>query len=366
MSLKVAVWGSYAYGNYGDELMALHYAQHLKKLGVHPVVYQLRDTLAKRYQIESAPTAEELVRDTAFCVFGGGSLLSGNKNPPDWYDQQKRGEYQALTTAIEKHECPLYFLSIGGDGDFGDGSGIADYRKRLLASKMCRSATIRQEPDVELIEKKFGINAVYYPDVLLNVKEFWDIEPNNTDKKRVHVGLNLPESYRWLAKLLTLFGRLRGDFVFHFINTVRPFDRKGNLGGELMPKNERWHVRKEEYDDPIDTLRLLASLDIIFSFKLHIGLTATAFGAPLICIKRKLKTKAFLHSIGADFAYWGDASPMSVKLRFLRTALSRKRIKNVQMRLKKESNLQQQVDESWRHFDRLTSFVQEYRPKEAR
>ena len=340
--------------------MALHYARHLKNLGAEPVVYRLRDTLSQRYEVKSAATADELIQDAAFCVFGGGSLLSGHKNPPGWYEDQKQREYQALTEAIEKHECPLYFFSIGGDGDFGDGSGIASYRQRLLSSDMCRSATIRQEADVALIEEKFGIDAVYYPDVLLNVKEFWGIDTTVADDGKVHVGLNLPTSYSTTAKLLDVCRRFKGGTVFHFINTVRPREGKESFGGELMPPEGRGYIRRHVYDDPIDTLRFLANLDVIFSFKLHIGLTASALGVPLVCIKRKLKTKAFLHSIGADFAYWGHLPKLRVKGRFLRTALSPQRVKSLQTQFARQVNMQEQIAASWGHLDVLESVLQEH------
>ncbi len=358
--MKIAIWGSYAYGNYGDELMALHYACHLESLGVEPVVYRLRDALAQKYEIEVAATADELVQDAAFCVFGGGSLLSGNKNPPQWYDDRKRREYEALTEAIEKHSCPLYFLSIGGDGDFGDGTGIATYRQRLLKSEMCRTATIRQEPDVALIEEKFGIDAVYYPDVLLNVKEFWGIEPPRTDKDKVHVGLNLPTSFDKTARLLNLCRRFKDGTVFHFVNTVRPREGKEGFGGELMKPECKEYIRQHVYDDPIDLLRFLSRLDIIFSFKLHIGLTATALGVPLVCVEEKLKTKAFLHSIEADFAYWGNLSKIRVKGRFLQTALSPRRIRRLQAKFSGHVNIQEQIDASWGHLDALESVLQEH------
>ncbi|HEX7070887.1 MAG TPA: hypothetical protein VF190_08780, partial [Rhodothermales bacterium] len=321
--------------------------------------FRLHDGLSARYEVASAATADELLDGAAFCVFGGGSLLSGHKDSTGPYAASKQQEYEELIEAIERRRVPLHFFSIGGDGSFGDGSGIAPYRERLLRSPQCKSATIRQEPDVALIEGRYGIPAVFYPDVLLDVGAFWEIERNRSEDGKLHVGLNLPRSFRRTVALLNAARRLRPDIVYHFIRTVRP-NAPFNEVNELAPPAEDEHIRLHEYDDPVDTLRLLSELDVIFSFKLHIGLTASALGVPFVCVTRTLKSKAFLHSIGADFAYWGEMPKGRVQWEMLRTALSPARIRELSARFARDTDISQQIRQSRGHLEEVEKTARLY------
>ena len=58
------------------------------------------------------------------------------------------------------------------------------------------------------------------------------------------------------------------------------------------------------YTDPQSTLEFLASLDLVVSYKLHLGLTALALGVPFYSLGGSGKAKAFLSNIDADFAIW--------------------------------------------------------------
>lgn len=75
--MKVAIWGSYNHGNYGDDLMAIQFANYFKELGVHPCVYRLDECLAKKYSIESAKSLDDLLENASFGIIGGGGMLIG-------------------------------------------------------------------------------------------------------------------------------------------------------------------------------------------------------------------------------------------------------------------------------------------------
>lgn len=357
--MKVAIWGSYAYGNYGDELMALLFALYLKRLGAHPIVFCLNESLAQSYGVGTTESADELIRGSAFCVFGGGSLLSANKEGPDWYSQQKEREYEHFRVALEKHKCPLYLLSIGGDGAFDTGVDIAPYRQRLLETGLCKFATVRQEDDVRTLQEKYSIEARYYPDVLLSIADFWDVGEDRDDNGRVNVGLNLPRSYRRSIAALHLLKDFKRDTAFHFIRTVRSQPGTERLNSELTPRKLTSNFREHGYEDPAPTLKFLSTLDVIVTSKLHIGLTALALGTPYICVGKSLKCKAFLHSIGADFAYWGDLAPRDQRIRVLRTLMSQRRIDELRQRYESVS-LEEQKRLSRGHLDLLRSVYESY------
>ncbi len=69
--MKVAIWGSYNYGNYSDDLMAIQFAKELEKLGTEPVVYRLDRQLAQQYSVNNAdfavwPASAKNIRLTTF------------------------------------------------------------------------------------------------------------------------------------------------------------------------------------------------------------------------------------------------------------------------------------------------------------
>ena len=297
--MKIAIWGSYNYGNYGDDIMAVQFAKYLKSLNVEPVVYRLDQQLAQRYQLQTTDSLNELLSDAKFCIIGGGGFLVEKFSAP--FEEDFRCLHQV---SIEKN-CPVYALTIGGEG-LGKNASLSYWRREFFQGDMCQSCTVRLESDKALINH-FGKEAFYYPDVLLSVAEFWQIKSqskqNNTHHKTINVGINIPKTLqcKWLAFQLGIIASIRRDIVFHFINTYLP---SSSINSELRPKQLSSNIKYHLYTDPQSTLEFLASLDLVVSYKLHLGLTALALGVPFYSLGGSGKAKAFLNSIGADFAVW--------------------------------------------------------------
>lgn len=329
---KVAIWGSYAYDNYGDDLMALEYGLQLKRLGARPVVFALNRQLARDYELEVSESAEELIRDARFCAFGGGSLLSPGKAQTGPYAASKQREYEELLAALQRHRCPLYLFSIGGDGDENGPIDIAPYRRALLESDLCRMATVRQDADAGKLKDHFGIDAHHFPDVLLNVREFWNLPPRSAGSGRMQVGLNFPAGQRMLAMAVRVIARLHPNIDFHFIQTVAPPPRgRGGYGNEIRIDRETDNLKNHTYRDPRQTLEFLNTLDVILSHKLHLGLTALALSVPFVFIGTLHKSAAFLKSVGADFTIWRRPESLGQALRILRLVVSRQRVDELRL-----------------------------------
>ncbi len=297
--MKVAIWGSYNYGNYGDDIMAVQFAEYLKSLNVQPVVYRLDKQLAKRYQLLTTDSLDELLSNAEFCIIGGGGFLVENFSAP--FEDDFRQLHQVST----EKKCPVYPISIGGEG-LGKNASLSYWRQEFFQGDMCQSCSVRLESDRELINK-FGKEVFYYPDVLLSVAEFWQIRDRNTRQNLpnhpIHVGVNIPNTLqcKWLALQLRIIASIRRDIVFHFIKTYLP---SSSINSELRPKQQSNNIKYHLYADPKSTLEFLASLDLVISYKLHLGLTALALGVPFYSLGGSGKAKAFLSSIDADFAVW--------------------------------------------------------------
>lgn len=347
MNMKVAIWGSYNYGNYGDDIMALQFATYLKKLGAEPYVYKLVDSLAKKYAIKSTNSWDELFDGANFCIIGGGGILVNNilKNVEE--------EFNKLHSTSISHNCPVYPISIGGQG-LGANAILSPKRTEFFQGESCQWSTVRLEEDVELLNK-LGKEAFYYPDVLLSVSDYWGIPITTKSNDKIQVGVNIPNSSqgRFFAAQLKLIAQVRKDIVFHFIPTYLP---DSSVNWELLPKTNSPHFKTHVYTDPKQTMEFLASLDLLISYKLHLGLTALALGVPFYSLGGPGKAHQFLKSINAEFAI------LPAKAKIIQLAAFLANPDNVRQ-LRNKFNfdaITQLRKESWGHMERLEQLVNKH------
>ncbi|MFM6024791.1 MAG: polysaccharide pyruvyl transferase family protein, partial [Dolichospermum sp.] len=238
---------------------------------------------------------EELFQRAKFCIIGGGAVLSDEMAFPDAMEN----DYRELYIISNKHQCPVFPISIGGNGQ-GVNTQLSFQKQEFLRSQQCKKSTVRLKEDIALVNK-LGKEAIYYPDVLLSIQDFWDIDTMPKSSSQLHVGINLSNSSfgRFLAFQISLIASIRKDIVFHFIRTHLP-----NYPStyEILPSQELSNIKHHVYTDPISTLSFLKSLDLVVSCKLHLGLTALAFNVPFYSFGGKGKVKTFMKSIKADSA----------------------------------------------------------------
>ncbi|MDB9454095.1 polysaccharide pyruvyl transferase family protein [Dolichospermum circinale] len=291
--MKVAIWGSYNYGNYGDDLMALQFAKALKRMGVDSCIYRLDSYLADKYSVRTTNSLEEMFQGTKFCIIGGGAVLSDELAFPDAMEN----DYRELNIISNKYQCPVFPISVGGNGK-GISTQLTFEKQEFLRSNYCKTYTVRLKEDIPLVNK-LGKEAIDYPDVLLSIQNFWDIDAMPKSSGQLHVGINIPNSLRgrFVAFQICLIASIRKDIVFHFIRTHLP---NYPLNYELLPKIESSNIKHHIYTDPLSTLSFLKSLDLVVSFKLHLGLTALALNVPFYSYGGRGKVKTFMKSINAD------------------------------------------------------------------
>lgn len=344
--MKVAIWGSYNYGNYGDDLMAIQFAKEFQKLGADPYVYRLDYQLAKRYSIKTTNCIEELIDGAKFCIIGGGGVLGGGTTVLE-------NDFRELQQISSKHNCPVFPISVGGDGG-GVDTILSDSRREFWQGDTCQLSTVRLKEDVGLINK-LGKEAVYYPDVLWTVSDFWQVPPVSKSNDQLQVGINIPDSSRgrFLAFVLSKIATARKDIVFHFIRTYLP---NYSVHHELLPKINSPYIKHHIYTDPDATLRFLASLDLLVSYKLHVGLTALALNVPFYSVGGPGKAQALLKSINADFAIL-PASAKNFQLAMI--LANANNIRNAKVKTD-FATIEQHKQLSWGHMHQLEKLVNQY------
>ena len=295
---KVAIWGSYEHGNYGDDLMAVIFANHLKNMGIRPVVYRLNNKVAEQYSIDTTDNIDDLFSDCAFAILGGGGMLVTDSLLRRTFSKVSRSfekDFKDLYQALKKYGTSFFPISIGGNGYLEESFKLASYRNKVFKSDCCKKGTLRLESDAHW-GKRLDIDFTCVPDVLLSTaKQFPDIEKKQSDK--LVVGVNLVgDCCQPFVDKLEKFAKQQDKIEFVYINTH--LDGYGH-NYELTPSSgSNKLVRTFQHNQSFErTLELLSSLDLLISSKLHLGLTALTFQTPFVSFCGKSKTESFLSDV---------------------------------------------------------------------
>ncbi len=197
--------------------------------------------------------------------------------------------------------CPL---SIGGDGErhwplwyYGVG------RYRLFHSKQFINGSVRLEGDVSQM-RRMGREMKYYPDMLFRSTDYFEPEmlPKST---KYRVGFNLKKNCldENIINAIFKYAEEHDDIEFHFTTTHMD---KANLHYQYIPDKESKNIFIDKYTSPNQLLGVLGSMDVFITSMLHVGLTGLTMGTPCLSYRGPGKTKAFLHSIGGDWAILND------------------------------------------------------------
>ena len=293
--LKVGIYGSYNYGNFGDDLQAIIIGKRVLENGLTPIFFRLSSDIADKYGFETTESINELVYNSKFCLLGGGSnFQSGSSRLSKlWLDIEET--CLELGKALEENNCNLYSISVGGDGS-GKFAVFNYGRAQLLASKQFKGGTVRLEEDVELLNA-YGKKAFYYPDILWLTHTYWPKSSLN-EKKTYNIGvnLNIDRGYRRFVKSLIFLSKFL-EIKLHFIRLHHP---QYNLNYEWQPLRESKKIECLTYSDIDLFLGKVSELDVIISSKLHVGMVSFGYGCNFYSLGGAGKTISFLKSINLE------------------------------------------------------------------
>ena len=300
----VAIWAPLRYINYGDDMQAIALALCIKRMGLNVKLYCLEKGLADKYNLHSVSTCEELFKDVNLCFIAGGALMLPVHPAKQLLSSSYRRiefDYLEFVWAMKKYQnlriCPL---SIGGDGKqhcplFYYGIG----RNVLFHSKHFIDGTVRLEGDVAQM-KRVGKEMKYYPDMLFRTSDYF--EPECLPKSsKYRVGFNFKKNCidENMINAIMKYANEHDDIEFHFTTTHMD---KANLHYQYIPEKESKNIFIDKYTSPNQMLGVLSSMDVFITSMLHVGLTGLTMGTPCLSYRGPGKTKAFLHSIGGDWA----------------------------------------------------------------
>lgn len=283
---RVAIWGSYNHGNYGDDVMAIAFARVLKKHGFIPIVYRLNSELAASYGFLSTDSLDELIANSSFCIIGGGAwLCSGN------FSEAVEKDCEDFEATLNKYDCPLYSISIGGDGNI-DPQKLSKARASLFSSEAFKGGTVRLPEDVDLL-KTLGKKVKYHADIVLNMADIFELKAEKKSHDKIRLGLNLNQLQRRTAFLFKVCSKL---FPKITLVSLQSHSKGHDLGFEYNDFATSNGVEVLRYHQPEEFILELGKLSQIISFKLHLGVTCLGIGVPFLSVGGGGKTVAFLKS----------------------------------------------------------------------
>ena len=285
---KVAVFGWYMHGNFGDEVMAIIFSRTIKAAGFHPVVYGLPRHLAESEGIEGADTIASLLDGASACVLGGGGLLVSAEDPPSAALLAFDEDLRLLANICRSRSIPVWGASIGGTGA-GRAGKLYPGLATLLSSGAISGATLRLKRDKPLLEA-FGVASEHFPDVVFLAPEFWPARQGHATSRLVitHHLAKQPAGQA-LVRAFNLCGpALLGLAPKHVVT------RHGSTYGGSWPS----HDARVPYTDMQSMADLVSGAKAIISSRLHLGIFGMAYGALFFSYGGKAKTTAQLEELG--------------------------------------------------------------------
>ena len=305
----IAIWAPLRYANYGDDLQALAFGQMIKNMGYSVKLYQLEESLANAYGMQSVNTINELCEGVNLCIIAGGALLTPFSRVKRLLHKaaiEYEHDFKELLSATYKFpQIKFCAISIGGDGLMREPSKwYSRARINFFKSDAFIDGTVRLAGDANVM-KQFGKNFIYYPDMLFCTPKYFGYDKlENTRKFRV--GINFKKGKYLDKKLLSdiyKYAENNDDVEFHFTTTHM---QKVGLNYQYIPEKESRNIFIDCYKSPSQLLGVLASMDLFITSMLHLGLTGLSVRTPFISYRGPSKTKSFLKSIGGEWAIVDD------------------------------------------------------------
>ncbi|MFT5914978.1 MAG: hypothetical protein ACJAWV_002247 [Flammeovirgaceae bacterium] len=299
--MKIAIWGSLNYGNFGDDVMNVIFALEVQKMGATPYLYRLDKGLAKQYGLHTVDNLDDLLKDASFSFIGGGSWLESRKLG-DAYEK----DFDDYLDKLEHYKVPFYAISIGGDSVV-DKNLLTEDRIRLFSSPLFKGGTVRLREAVELLGQ-FDKKVELFPDIVLRSSEYFlsqNSTPSNTGNKfRIGISWSASKHVRKLMHIIKFTPLIYDKYEIFFLNTHLP---KYNMQYEESFNIKSEKINNFQYENLEGFYDFIKSLDCVISSKLHPGVAGLSCKVPFFWIPGYDKTRSFLKSVDLaeyEFTEW--------------------------------------------------------------
>jgi hypothetical protein len=342
------IYGAYSQGNFGDDLMALMFAQEVLKSGNQPLIYGLSSADCSLPGCQTTQNFDEFLVKSKCFIYGGGGILTVNSFKAS-FQNLMRQEIFALISHANKNNKAIGVFSVGSKG-FNKLMPV-DYAQKLLSSASV--ATVRLVSDLSW--PFLPSNSYSYPDCVLGLKHNLDMpmpKPKliNTFCRR-RIAVNLSKQYGYFS--LVIFWLLTFILPIDVIYVAAHSSRRGFGSDFQIPaKLIRYLPRFHNYriNNALSALSELASYDAIISHKLHVGIASMALGSTFFPNSRNLKVLAFFTELGILSTAWSGI--LGLFMTILKST-------NYDFSLREKSLIDAAISESSHHFISVNHFIRD-------
>lgn len=270
--------------------MAVMYAMALKECGHDVFVWKAPQYLRDQVSVGNVETLTTAEGFDVLVVGGGAFLATPPLNRPQyWLDIF--GDLERVTEMFTEQGLPIYFSSIGGNGD-ESASLLSLEQWTAFHSLSVTFVTTRLKGDLDFL-RRIVKSAEYYPDVVLGHTSYWGIQTVKDDHKP-QIGLNIRKNClpSTVLKAVELIGRMCGVTLVYIQTHVRGSGHDYEFVGGADEKNI-------SYDGDLTSfLCEISRLDFVISCKLHLGVVAQGFGNCFVSFRGPPKAKSYLRDLG--------------------------------------------------------------------
>jgi hypothetical protein len=340
----IGIYGAYAQGNFGDDLMALICANEVLKSGHVPLVYGLLENACSLPGCQVTQDLNEFLKKSEKFIYGGGGLLTVKRITRS-YQRAMRSDIFKIINHASNHNKKIGVFSIGSNGDLS--VPPADSSIAILST--ASAVTLRLN-----IDKTWPFMPMFaksHPDIVLSIKyclsSLFVQDRNNNSATRVAINVNKRQGLLSIPVLLFLSYTRNMEITYVAAHSLeRGFGSDFQLPRIFLKSFKRF--KNYRINNSLAALSEISNWEAIVSSKLHVGVAAMSLGATFFPYSNNRKVYAFFCDLGITSTCWRDACGF-ISVLF--------RLPNYRFNNKEKVLIDNAIRNSQAHLDAINEFI---------
>lgn len=302
--MKIFLHSSLLKSNFGDELLTIILAKKIvERFPDAKVFIRARLDVYERICIHAPVTnLGTLVglRSMDFVVFGGGGYFGSPSETLSIWDLGFIRRMLPLLFFLKAFKIKTLVICVGA-------GPLPNWFCRSIVKGLVQKAEplIVRDRESRLFMQSLGYDPKMLPD-LVSIPGLLD-RPNMKEKSVILIH-NLTD-FRVLEQLIRLYG---GSKTFYILqDSEKPLPPEA-LSWPTLEKRVR--LQTVSHTDAYATVDLIAASEVVYTKKLHVGITASTLGSIVLCAPHHLKTQRYYRQHGLDEFCFKDESLIVEKL----------------------------------------------------
>jgi polysaccharide pyruvyl transferase WcaK-like protein len=292
--MRIALFGYYDQGNFGDDVMAVIIAKFLVEVGHEVRVFGLSAFDTATFGLTSTADISILLDEVDAVVVGGGGIFC-KRHVPLQSSILYQTRLNLILDACKRLAIPIMGISLGGSGHTFLDEWQSPAIRLLRDAAFC---TFRNPQDLKIGRAYSRPEFTWHPDLVWLTSRFFPKTQATHQRPRVAVNLS---DLRWgragraaSRALLNVLERQTFADVY-YVDTTNRNDQHFRAVAPTMKSSSS---NRHSFTGILPDLEFLANIDLIVTTRLHAGLAAMSYGVPMISFFGYDKARLSLKNIG--------------------------------------------------------------------